>query len=161
MNKNVVIYQTQDDALSFNLPMKDESIWMSQAQMGELFGTKRPAITKHLANIFKSGELVQEVVSSILELTTQHGAMAGKTQKSKTKFYNLDAIISVGYRVNSSQATRFRQWATKTLKQHLIQGYTLNQQRLTEKALTLVKRAAVLPYWLLSLNLQKKTLLFA
>ena len=161
MNKNVVIYQTQDDALSFNLPMKDESIWMSQAQMGELFGTKRPAITKHLANIFKSGELVQEVVSSILELTTQHGAMAGKTQKSKTKFYNLDAIISVGYRVNSSQATRFRQWATKTFKQHLIQGYTLNQQRLTEKALTLVKRAAVLPYWLLSLNLQKKTLLFA
>lgn len=128
MNENVVIYQTQD-----------ESIWMSQAQMGELFGTKRPAITKHLANIFKSGGLDQEVVSSILELTTQHGAMAGKTQKLKTKFYNLDAIISVGYRVNSSQATRFKQWATKTLKQHLIQGYTLNQQRLTENSNELEK----------------------
>lgn len=147
----IVIYQTQEGALSFDIPLKNESLWLSQAQMAELFGTKRPAITKHLANIFKSGELEQDVVSSILELTTEHGAIAGKTQKSKTKFYNLDAIISVGYRVNSTQATRFRQWATKTLKQHLLQGYTLNEQRLTEnaneleKALLLVKRAAALP----------------
>ncbi|WP_111977193.1 RhuM family protein [Algibacillus agarilyticus] len=151
-DNKIVIYQTQEGALSFDIPLKNESLWLSQAQMAELFGTKRPAITKHLANIFKSGELEQNVVSSILELTTEHGAIAGKTQKSKTKFYNLDAIISVGYRVNSTQATRFRQWATKTLKQHLLQGYTLNEQRLTEnaneleKALILVKRAAALPY---------------
>lgn len=135
----IAIYQSQDGALTFDIPLKDESVWLYQAQMAELFGIKRPAITKHLSNIFKSGELEQTVVSSILELTTEQGAIAGKTQKSKTKFYNLDAIISVGYRVNSTQATRFRQWATKTLKQHLLQGYTLNQQRLTENANELEK----------------------
>ncbi|WP_350552541.1 virulence protein RhuM/Fic/DOC family protein [Pseudoalteromonas sp. 120-MNA-CIBAN-0494] len=150
-NQGVVIYQTPDGSLSFDIQFKDESLWMSQAQMADLFGTKRPAITKHLSNIFKTGELEQEVVSSILEQTTEHGAIAGKTQKSKTKFYNLDAIISVGYRVNSTQATRFRQWATKTLKQHLLKGYTLNQERLAQNAteldnaLQLVKRIAVLP----------------
>ena len=77
------IYQNEDGSLQLAVPLQDESLWLSQAQMAELFGTKRPAITKHLANIFKSGELEQDVVSSILELTTEHGAIVGKTQKSK------------------------------------------------------------------------------
>ncbi len=150
-DNEIAIYQSPDGGLTFNVPLQQESLWLSQAQMAELFGTKRPAITKHLGNIFKSGELDQTVVCSVLEHTTQHGAITGKTQQTKTKYYNLDAIISVGYRVNSSQATRFRQWATKTLKAHLLKGYTLNTERLAqntnelEKALLLVKRTAALP----------------
>ena len=149
--QHIAVYQSTDGALSFNVPLVDDSVWLSQQQMAELFGTQRPAITKHLGNIFKSAELDEKVVCSIMELTTEHGAIKGKTQTSKTKFYNLDAIISVGYRVNSAQATRFRQWATSTLKQHLLKGYTLNQQRLQqnaqalEQALRLVKRIALLP----------------
>lgn len=150
-DNEIAIYQSPDGGLTFNVPLQQESLWLSQAQIAELFGTKRPAITKHLGNIFKSGELDQTVVCSVLEHTTQHGAITGKTQQTKTKYYNLDAIISVGYRVNSSQATRFRQWATQTLKQHLLKGYTLNTERLAqntnelEKALLLVKRTAALP----------------
>lgn len=149
--QHIAVYQSTDGALSFNVPLVDDSVWLSQQQMAELFGTQRPAITKHLGNIFKSAELDEKVVCSVMELTTEHGAIKGKTQTSKTKFYNLDAIISVGYRVNSAQATRFRQWATRTLKQNLLKGYTLNQQRLQqnaqalEQALLLVKRIALLP----------------
>ncbi|MDP4537044.1 virulence protein RhuM/Fic/DOC family protein [Alkalimonas collagenimarina] len=140
------IYQNEDGSLQLNVQLQHETLWLSQAQMAQLFATKRPAITKHLTNIFKSGELDQQAVCSKME----HTAADGKTYN--TQFYNLDAIISVGYRVNSVNATRFRQWATATLKQHLIKGYSLNQQRLSqnaaelEKALQLVKRAAALPY---------------
>nr|WP_246394393.1 virulence protein RhuM/Fic/DOC family protein [Microbulbifer rhizosphaerae] len=112
-----------------------ETLWLTQEQMAELFGIQRPAITKHLGNIFKSGELDEQVVCSILEHTTRHGAIAGKTQTSKRKHYNLDAIISVGYRVNSGHATQFRIWATNTLKQHLVEGYTLNRRRLRERGI--------------------------
>ncbi|WP_233337352.1 MULTISPECIES: RhuM family protein [unclassified Halomonas] len=113
---------------------------MSQAQMAELFSTKRPAITKHLSNIYKSGELDEDSTCSILEHMAEHG------QRYRTKHYNLDAIISVGYRVSSKRATQFRKWATQVLKDHLVQGYTLNQRRLTERgiefeqALTLLSR---------------------
>jgi len=140
------IYQNADGSLQLNVQLQHDTLWLSQAQMAQLFATKRPAITKHLANIFKSGELEQQAVCFILE----HTAADGKTYN--TQFYNLDAIISVGYRVNSVNATRFRQWATATLKQHLVRGFSLNQQRLSqnalelEKALQLVKRAAALPY---------------
>jgi hypothetical protein len=91
---------------------------------------QRPAVTKHLKNIFEAGELIEEVVSSILEHTTQHGAIAGKTQDLKVKYYNLDAIISVGYRINSSQATAFRIWATERLKEYIIKGFTIDDERL-------------------------------
>ncbi len=97
--------------------------------MAELFGTKRPAITKHLSNIYKSGELDEKSACSILEHVAEHG------QRYRTKHYNLDAIISVGYRVSSIRATQFRQWATHVLKDHLVQGYTLNQRRLTERGI--------------------------
>jgi Virulence protein RhuM family len=145
MENNVEIYQSDDGALQLSVPLQQDTVWLNQAQMAELFGTQRPAITKHLGNIFKSGELAVDSVCSNLE----HTAADGKTYK--TQFYSLDAIISVGYRVNSVSATRFRQWATKTLKQHLLQGYTLNQQRFEknavalEQALKLIQKTAQSP----------------
>ena len=128
---DIVIYE--DGNVELKLSVKNETIWLNQEQISVLFGTKRPAITKHLSNIFKSHELDEKVVCSILEHTTQHGAMKGKTQTKKTKFYNLDAIISVGYRVNSQKATQFRIWATKILKDYLIKGYALNQKKLQQQ----------------------------
>lgn len=103
--------------------MHNESLWLTQDRIAELFGVQRPAITKHLINIFAEGELEENKVSSILEHTTKHGAVDGKTQVQQVKFYNLDAIIAVGYRVNSKKATQFRIWATKILKEYIIKGF--------------------------------------
>ena len=100
--------------------------------MAQLFGVQRPAITKHLGNIFREGELDEKVVCSILELTTEHGAIEGKTQSTPTKFYNLDAIIAVGYRVSSLKATRFRQWATKILHEYIKKGFVMDDERLKQ-----------------------------
>ncbi len=122
----IVIYQTPQKEVKLEVQLEKETVWLSQSQIATLFGTQRPAITKHLNNIFKAGELNKNSVSSILE----HTATDGKTYK--TQFYNLDAIISIGYRVNSKRATQFRIWATKTLKEHLIKGYTINEKRLLE-----------------------------
>ncbi|MEA3306962.1 MAG: virulence protein RhuM/Fic/DOC family protein [Elusimicrobiota bacterium] len=123
--KQIVLYKNR-----LEVKLDQNTIWLRQEQIATLFGTKRPAITKHLKNIFKSGELNEKVVGSILEHTTPHGAIKGKTQKKAVKHYNLDVIIAVGYRVNSKQATQFRIWATNILKKHLIDGYTLNKNRL-------------------------------
>ena len=127
----IVIYKSKEGP-ELKVHLENDTIWLTQEQIALLFGTQRPAITKHLKNIFTTGELDEKVVSSILEHTTQHGAIKGKTQTKKVKYYNLDAIISVGYRVNSQKATEFRIWATKTLKEHLIKGYTLNEKRLLQ-----------------------------
>ena len=127
----IVIYQSKDGP-KLDVRLVEETIWLTQEQIALLFGTQRPAITKHLKNIFDSGELDEKVVSSILEHTTKHGALKGKIQTKKVKFYNLDAIISIGYRVNSKRATQFRIWATKTLKEHLVKGYTINEKRLLQ-----------------------------
>ena len=123
----IVIYQTKDRKIRLDVKLGNETVWLSQKQIARLFGTQRPAITKHLYNIFKTGELKENSVCSILE----HTALDGK--KYQTKFYNLDAIISVGYRVNSSRATQFRIWATDILRHHLVNGYTLNEKRLKEQ----------------------------
>ncbi len=120
MSQRIQIYQSADGQIQLEVSLKQGTVWLSQAQMADLFSTKRPAITKHLSNIFKSGELSEQSTCSILEHVAGHG------QTYKTKYYNLDAIISVGYRVNSARATQFRIWATQTLKQHLADGYTLN-----------------------------------
>ena len=122
----IVIYKTAKNEVDLKVRLENESVWLTQNQIAALFGTQRPAITKHLNNIFKTGELKQNSVSSILE----HTAADNKTYK--TQFYNLDAIISVGYRVNSKLATRFRIWATKTLKDYLVKGYAVNENRLLE-----------------------------
>lgn len=127
--QQVRIFTSSDGQAQLEVALDQETVWLSQAQMAELFGTKCPAITKHLSNIYKSGELSQESTCSILEHMAEHA------QRYRTKHYNLDAIISVGYRVNSGRATQFRQWATQVLKDHLVQGYTLNQRRLTERGI--------------------------
>ena len=125
-----IIYTSEDGSISLDTKLENDTIWLTQKQMAELFDVKTPAISKHLKNIFNTGELREDVVISILETTTKHGAIEGKTQKSSTKFYNLDAIISVGYRVNSSRATQFRIWATNTLREYLTNGYVINEKML-------------------------------
>ncbi|MDL2260808.1 virulence RhuM family protein [Methanimicrococcus sp. OttesenSCG-928-J09] len=134
MNKNSLQYQLYklDDENEINALVKDETIWLTQKSMSELFGVGVPAINKHLKNIFESGELDEEVVVSILEITTDHGALPNKTQTKDAKFYSLDAIISVGYRVNSLKATRFRQWATKILREYMTKGFVLDDERLKQ-----------------------------
>jgi hypothetical protein len=126
----MLIYTTPNGGVKVEIYLQNETIWLTQQKIAELFGVQRPAVTKHLKNIFESGELKEEMVSSILEHTTQHGAIKGKTQETSTKFYNLDAVISVGYRVNSSQATAFRIWATERLKEYIIKGFTMDDERL-------------------------------
>lgn len=123
VDNEIIIYQP-NSTFSLDVRVDKETVWLTQSQIAELFGTKRPAITKHLSNIFKSGELDEESVCSILELTAADG------KKYRTKFYNLDAILSVGYRVNSINATQFRQWANKVLKEYLLRGYSVNQRLL-------------------------------
>ena len=123
MNRpNEIILYQPDETMKFEVRFENETVWLTQQQIADLFGTKRPAITKHLSNIFKSGELDENSVRSILE----HTAADGKIYK--TQFYNLDAILSVGYRVNSRNATIFRQWANKVLKEYLLRGYAINQR---------------------------------
>jgi hypothetical protein len=128
----IILYQTEDGKIKIDSVIQDETIWLTQAKMAELFDVKRPAITKHLKNIFESGELDEQVVSSILEHTTRHGAIENKTQTKQVKYYNLDAIIAVGYRVNSKRATQFRIWATQILKEYIIKGFAMNDERLKQ-----------------------------
>lgn len=127
MNESILIYQTQDGNFRTEVTLKNESVWLTQTQLSELFGTKRPAITKHLAQIFKDQELYENSVCSILERTATDG------KRYKTKFYSLDAIIAVGYRVNSKKATQFRVWASSVLKDYLLKGYALDEQRLKQQ----------------------------
>jgi prophage maintenance system killer protein len=120
-NSEIIIYQTSDGTTNLDVHLEGETVWLTQAQMADIFGTKRPAITKHLRNVYKSGELDENSTCSILE----HVGNDGK-QQYQTKFYNLDAILSVGYRINSKNATLFRIWANKVLKEYLIKGYVVN-----------------------------------
>jgi hypothetical protein len=131
-NSEIILYTTPDGTVKIDTIFQDETIWLTQKKMAELFDVQRPAITKHLKNIFESGELTEQVVSSILEHTTQHGAMVGKTQIQSVKYYNLDAIIAVGYRVNSKRATQFRIWATNILKEYIIKGFAMDDERLKQ-----------------------------
>lgn len=123
MDNEIILYQP-DNSISLEVRVEDETVWLTQQQIADLFGVKQPAISKHLKNIFQSGELMESSVYSILEYT----ATDGKTYK--TKFYNLDAILSVGYRVNSRHATLFRQWANRVLKDYLLKGYSINHRLL-------------------------------
>jgi len=127
-----MLYKTPDGKVTVEIYLHNENIWLTQDRIAQLFGVQRPAITKHLKNIFETGELDDGVVCSKMELTTQHGAMEGKTQTNPVKFYNLDAIIAVGYRVNSKKATHFRIWATQILKEYIIKGFAMNDERLKD-----------------------------
>lgn len=134
LNKGMqfLLYKLNDENVSVNAIIKDETIWLTQKSMAELFGVQVPAISKHLGNIFDEGELDKKVVISKIEITTKHGAIAGKTQDNEVNFYNLDAIISVGYRVNSKRATNFRIWATSVLKEYMTKGFALDDDRLKQ-----------------------------
>ena len=129
----IVIYQTPDNQIQVDVQFEGETFWLTQEDISQLFERDRTVISKHLRNIFKEGELEEIVVSANFAHTTQHGAIKGKTQEKQVKYYNLDAILSVGYRVNSKRGTQFRQWASQRLKDYLVQGYTINEKRLAEK----------------------------
>jgi len=120
---NFLLYTGNDGKVNVEVFLKDETVWLTQKAMAELFGVNIPAISKHLSNIFESGELQKEATLSILETVQKEG---NRQVKRKMEFYNLDAIISVGYRVNSYQATQFRIWATRTLKEFIIKGFVLD-----------------------------------
>ena len=117
---SIVVYRSADNAIQLEVQLAEETVWLTQQQMADLFGVQIPAISKHLANIFREGELSKDSVISILENTAADG------KRYRTMFYNLDAILSVGYRVNSVYATQFRQWANRILKDYLLKGYAIN-----------------------------------
>jgi hypothetical protein len=124
-----ILYTSNDGKVKVDVVLKDETVWLTQKAMAGLFGVNVPAISKHLANIYETGELEKESTISILETVQQEG---DRQVKRSMEFYNLDAIISVGYRVNSVQATRFRIWATRTLKEYIIKGFVLDDERLRQ-----------------------------
>jgi len=126
MNNEIIFYATPKGNKKIEVLLQDETAWLTQKALAELFGVRVPAIAKHCKNIFASGELEEAAVISILETTAADG------KRYKTRFYNLDAIIAVGYRVNSYQATQFRVWATKTLKEFIIKGFVLDDERLKQ-----------------------------
>jgi virulence RhuM family protein len=122
----IEIFQSEDGQIRLEVQLKEETVWLTQKQIGRLFERERSVITKHINNIFKEGELVRNSVCA----NFAHTAEDGKTYQ--TRYFSLDVIISVGYRVKSQRGVQFRQWATQTLKQHLIQGYTINRGRLVQ-----------------------------
>ncbi|MBR2898049.1 MAG: virulence RhuM family protein [Fibrobacter sp.] len=126
----ILLYKTDNAEVKVEILLQNENLWLTQAKMAELFDVQKAAISKHLKNIFAEGELDEKVVVSKMETTTPHGAMVGKEQTRLTNIYNLDAIIAVGYRINSKKATMFRIWATQVLKEYIIKGFAMNDERL-------------------------------
>ncbi len=127
-----ILYQLPEEEGKVQVVIKDETIWATQKAMAQLFGVGVPAISKHLKNIFEEKELDEQVVVSKMEITTQHGAIEGKTQQNETAFYSLDAVIAVGYRVSSARATKFRIWATKILNEYIRKGFVLDDNRMKQ-----------------------------
>lgn len=128
----IEIYKGKEGNTQIEVKFDGDTVWLNQSQISELFQRDRTVITKHISNVFKEGELEEKVVCANFAHTTQHGAIKGKTQETVQKYYNLDVIISVGYRVKSKQGTQFRQWATQRLKDYLVKGYAINEKRLQE-----------------------------
>ena len=128
-NSDIIIYQNPDGKIKIDVRLEQETVWLTQDQMATLFGKAKSTINEHIKNVFAEGELDEKVVVRKFRITTQHGAIAGKTQEVEVNGYNLDLIISVGYRVKSAQGTQFRIWATQRLKEYIIKGFTLNDDR--------------------------------
>lgn len=126
----IVIYQTQDGITQLDVRLDGETVWITQEQMAQLFERDRTAIGRHISNIFAEGELDKKMVCANFAHTTQHGAIEGKTQTRELTYYNLDVIISVGYRVKSQRGVQFRQWATKRIHEYIVKGFTLDDERL-------------------------------
>ena len=133
MENKIEIFVTADNETEIKVQFDADTVWLNQSQMAELFDRDRSVVTRHISNIFKERELEKKVVSAKFAHTTQHGAIKGKEQLKQTEYYNLDVIISVGYRVKSQRGTQFRQWATQRLKDYLVQGYAINEKRLAQK----------------------------
>lgn len=125
----IIIYKSQDGNVKVDVLFSNENVWLTQEQMASLFGKGRSTITEHVGNIFKEGELQEDMVCREFRHTTLHGAIKGKMQEKTVKYYSLDVIISVGYRVKSFQGTQFRIWATQRLKDYIIKGFALNDER--------------------------------
>jgi hypothetical protein len=129
ITSDLLIYQASDGQIKIDVHLEDESVWLTQEQMAQLFGKAKSTVSEHIRNIFNEGELDENVVVRKFRTTTRHGAMAGKTQSKEIQYYNLDVIISVGYRVKSKQGTRFRIWATQQLKEYIVKGCVFNDER--------------------------------
>ena len=125
----IIIFQS-DEGVKLDVRLENQTVWLNIEQIAQLFNKGRSTINEHILNIFKEGELDEKVVCRKFRHTTQHGALEGKTQSKEVKYYNLDVIISVGYRVKSIQGTRFRQWATERLHEYIVKGFTMDDERL-------------------------------
>jgi hypothetical protein len=128
-NTSILIYQNPEGNIKIDVRLEEETVWLTQMQIAELFGKGRSTVTEHIQNVFEEGELDEKLVCRNFRHTTQHGAIQGKTQETSSKYYNLDVIISVGYRVKSPQGTQFRIWATQRLKEYIVKGFALNDDR--------------------------------
>lgn len=129
----IILYQTEDGLTQIDVKLENETVWLSQQQMADLFQRDRTVVSRHISDIFREGELSRELVCAKNAHTTRHGAMPGKTQRSERTLYNLDVIISVGYRVKSQRGTQFRIWANKILKEYLVKGYVLRNNLSQQK----------------------------
>lgn len=129
---NILLYRTEDGHIKLDVRLEEETVWLTQEDMAQLFGKARSTINEHIRHIFEEGELDEKVVVRNFRITTRHGAIAGKTQQAEVNAYNLDVIISVGYRVKSTQGTRFRIWATQRLREYIVKGFALNDDRFKE-----------------------------
>jgi len=133
MNKdkgNIIVYNTEDGNAKIEVRLENENVWLTQAQLVELYQSSKSNVSEHIKHIFEEGELSEDMVVRKFRITTQHGAIAGKTQEKLTNFYNLDMIISLGYRIKSRIATKFRIWATERLKEYIVKGFTMDDERL-------------------------------
>jgi hypothetical protein len=130
MENEIVIFRTDDETINVEVRFEDETAWLTQDQMSVLFSKSKSTINEHIKNVFKEGELDEKEVVRKFRIPTPNGAIEGKTQSHEVNFYNLDVIISVGYRVKSLRGTQFRQWATKRLKEYIVKGFTMDDDRL-------------------------------
>ena len=126
----IIIYQNKENNISLNVRLEEENVWLTQANLVDLYQSSKSNVSEHIKHIFEEGELKENAVVRKFRTTTQHGAIAGKTQNVETNFYNLDLIISLGYRIKSRIATQFRIWATQRLKEYIIKGFTMDDERL-------------------------------
>ena len=132
MNKEIAIFSTDKETINVEVLFEDETVWLTQDQMATLFEKAKSTINEHIKHIFEEGELEKSMVVRNFRITTKHGAIEGKTQTHDVLYYNLDVIISVGYRVKSIRGTQFRQWATKRLNEYIRKGFTLDDNRLKQ-----------------------------
>lgn len=129
-NSELVIYESTDGNIKLDVNLEKETVWLSLEQMSKLFGRDKSVISRHIKHIFEEGELAKEKVIANFATTTKHGAIEGKTQTHIIDYYNLDVVISVGYRVKSLEGVRFRKWATERIKEYIVKGYTMDDERL-------------------------------